>query len=247
MSLFECDFDIYIPSYGRADNVKTAELFPNAVIVCPESQAADYKKNYPNMRFMVCPDEIEGNMARKRNWIKDNAQKEWFIMCDDDMDCIIMNEGMKQHKMECQHMMEVFHNAFVMCEELGTVLWGLNLQSDPKFYREYSPFSTLSVVLGPFSGHIKSSLRYDCRLPTKEDYDYSLKVLQRYHAILRLNKYAYKVGHIKNQKGGSISIRRMEMEEEQNKLLQKKWGKKIVKYNMAKDIDPVIKCPLSGI
>lgn len=247
MSLFDEDFDIYIPTYGRADNVKTAELFPNAYIVCPESQEEEYRKYYPNMKYMCCPDSVEGNMAKKRNWIKTNAHKDWLVMCDDDMAAIIMNEGCKAREMDHEHIMELFHNAFVMSEEIGTVMWGLNLQSDPKFYREYSPFSTLSVVLGPLSGHIKSTLKYDCRLPTKEDYDYALQVLWKYHCILRFNKYAYKVGHIKNQTGGSISIRRRALEEEQNILLQKKWGKKIVKYNMAKDIDPIVKVPLKGI
>lgn len=246
MSLYS-DFEIYIPTYGRPDNVKTAELFPNAVIVCPESQYEAYKEHYPDMQYMCCPDSVEGNMAKKRNWIKENARKDWFIMCDDDMSAIIMNERLKASEMEHQHMMELFHNAFIMCEEMGTVLWGLNLQTDPRFYREFSPFSTLSVVLGPFSGHIKSDLRYDCRLPTKEDYDYSLQVLWKHHCILRLNKYAYKVGHTTNQTGGSISIRRMELEEKQNELLQKKWGKRIVKYNMMKDIDPVVSVPLKGI
>lgn len=246
MSLSDA-FDIYIPTYGRADNVKTAKVFPNAIIVCPESQEEEYRKHYPDMQFMPCPDSVEGNMAKKRNWIKDNARKDWFIMVDDDCDGIQMIEGQKQIRLEFEHMMELFHNAFVMCEEWGTVLWGLNLNKDPKVYREYSPFSSLSIILGPFSGHIKSNMRYDCRLPTKEDYDYGLQVLWKYHKVLRLNKYAYSVGHITGQTGGSHSIRKMELEEAQNELLVRKWGKKVVKYNMAKDIDPVVKVPLKGI
>ena len=246
MRLFD-DFDIYIPTYGRAGKMLTHKLLPEAFIVCPESQLEEYKIHYPDMKFFPCPDEVEGNMAKKRNWIKDNARKDWFIMVDDDIQYFQYIENGKQLKLDYDHILELFYNCFVMCEEIGTVLWGINLQTDPKFYREFSPFSCLSVVLGPFTGHIKNSLRYDETLPTKEDYDYSLQVLQKYHKILRFNKYAYMAGHINNAVGGSTSFRRLKLEEEQNALLQKKWGKKVVKYDMKKDIDPVVKIPLKGI
>lgn len=246
MSLYD-DFDIYIPTFGRAGHMLTHKVFPNAVIVCPESQLEDYKREYPNLKYKACPDEIEGNMGRKRNWIKDNADKDWFVMVDDDIKYFQYIENGKQIKMDHEHVLEFFHNAFNMCEELGTVLWGINLQTDPKFYREYAPISMLSVVLGPFTGHIKSSIRYDETLPTKEDYDYALLVLQKYHKVLRFNKYAYMAGHINNGVGGSLSIRRMKLEEEQNILLQKKWGKRVVKFDMKKDIDPKVSIPLKGI
>lgn len=246
MPLYD-DFDIYIPTYGRAGTMLTHKILPNAVIVCPESQLEDYKRNYPDMRFKPCPDEIEGNMGRKRNWIKDHAEKDWFIMIDDDIKFLQYIEGGEEKKMDFDHMMEFFHNGFILAEDLGTVLWGINLQTDPKFYREYSPFSFLSVILGPFNAHIKSDLRYDENLPTKEDYDYPLQVLNKYHKVLRFNKYSYMAGHINNASGGSISIRRMKLEEEQNIYLQKKWGKRVVKFDMKKDIDPVVKIPLKGI
>jgi hypothetical protein len=247
MRLFDEDFDIYIPTYGRAGYMITHKVLPNAIIVCPESQLKEYEKYYPGLKFKPCPDSVEGNMAKKRNWIKDNADKDWFIMVDDDIKYFQYIEHGKQIKMDHEHIMEFFHNGFLMCEELGTVLWGINLQTDPKFYREYSPISFLAVVLGPFTGHIKNDLRYAENLPTKEDYDYSIQVLHKYHKVLRFNKFAYMAGHINNGGGGSLSIRRMKLEEEQNILLQKKWGERIVKFDMKKDIDPKIKIPLKGI
>lgn len=247
MLLYEDLYEIYIPTYGRAGKMLTHEIFPEAVIVCPESQLQEYQKHYPGMSYMPCPDDVEGNMATKRQWIKENARKDWFIMCDDDLKYFQMVENRKASKLEGEHLRHIFLNAFIMCEELGTVLWGINLQTDPMFYKETSPFSLLSVVLGPFSGHIKEKkCKYDEKLPTKEDYDYSLQVLYHYKKVLRFNKYAYMANHINNE-GGSVSIRRMKWEEEQNRLLQKKWGKKVVKYDMAKDIDPIVKIPLKGI
>lgn len=247
MLLFEDLYDIYIPTYGRAGKMLTHKIFPEAVIVCPESQLKDYEYSYPAMKFMPCPDSVEGNMAKKRQWIKDNAKKDWFIMCDDDLKFFQGIEDRKPYTLDREHLGHLFLNAFIMAEELGTVLWGINLQTDPMFYKETSPFSLLSVVLGPFSGHIKEKkCKYDYRLPTKEDYDYSLQVLYHYKKILRFNKYAYMASHINNE-GGSVSFRRLKLEEDQNILLQKKWGKKVIKFDMSKDIDPIVKIPLKGI
>jgi len=243
MSLYE----IYVPTFGRAKTMTTQLAFPNVVIVCPESQLEEYKRFNPDLEYMPCPDKVEKNMARKRNWIKDNARKDWFLMMDDDLKYLQYIQGGVQFKFDANGSHEMFVNNFVMCEELKTVLWGINLQTDPKFYREYSPFSFLSVILGPFSGHIKNSLRYDERFPTKEDYDYSLQVLHKYHRILRCNKYAYLVGHIDGGSGGSHSIRRLQLEEDQNIALQKKWGSRIIKFDMSKDIDPKVSIPLKGI
>lgn len=243
------DYQVFIPTYGRAGHMKTHEVFPDAVIVCPDSQLEDYKKHYPDLEYMTFPVELEGNMARKRNFIMKNAQSDWIVMLDDDLDGFGYIERGKQMKMDYQMIKEVFDNGFRMCEEAGTVLWGLNLQTDPKFYREYSPISFLSPVLGPFSAHIRNSkCKYDERLPLKEDYDYSLQVLREYRKILRFNKYAYYAGHLNNSSGGGyMSFRRMDEELRQNKLLQKKWGSDIVKFDMKKSVNPRIRVPYKGI
>lgn len=34
-----------------------------------------------------------------------------------------------------------------MVEDMGLCLFGINLQSDPKFYREYTPYSFHSPIL----------------------------------------------------------------------------------------------------
>lgn len=240
------DFHIYILTYNRAEIIKTHKIFPHAFIVCPESQLAEYKKYNPDMNYFPCPDEIDGNLARKRNWVKENCPKNWFIFADDDISYFQMIEDRKAIRLEHDHLIEIMFNAFIMTEELGTVLWGINMQTDPMFYREVAPINFLSPVCGPFSGHIKSNMKYDERLPFKEDFDYSLQVLHKYHKLLRFNKYSYKAQHIIGE-GGSHSFRRMKTEEEQNALLQKKWGKKVVRYDMSKDIDPIVKVPLKGV
>ena len=241
------EISIITPSYKRANNVKARCVFGNNLIIaCHEFEAEEYKKWNPDNKILVIPDELRGNMAKVRNFMLENSPTKYLVMIDDDVIEVGYHENMKTIPFSYDDLMSFIVDGFVMAEELGTVLWGLNLQSDPKFYREYSPISFLSPVLGPFSCHIVNDLRYDERLGLNEDYDYALQVLQRYHKILRFNKYYYLAGHI-TEKGGCGAYRTMDKEIAQSKIMIGKWGNKIVKYNFDKSTNPRINVPLKGI
>lgn len=242
------DFKVISPSYKRAGKVDSVGVFKDKLILAVhECEVDEYRKVYPDNEIMVLPDNLRGNMAKVRNYIRDNGGK-YILMVDDDVKAIGYHENLEQYVMDYDRLMEFIENGFIMTEELGTVLWGLNVQTDPKFYREYSPFSFLKVVLGPFCGHIvkDDGLRYDERFPLKEDYDFALQVLHKYHKILRFNKYYYEVSHL-DKEGGCGSYRILQKEKEQLKLFQKKWGSRVVKYDLNKSVNPVVRVPLKGI
>lgn len=250
--LFWRNMTIVIPSYKRWLNCKTADFLPSAVLAVAESQAEEYKKRYPNKQLII-PDKIEGiGMSIVRNYLLDNIDDDEILMLDDDINYFGYYEKNQLVKMGSDECLDFFVNAFRMTKELGTVLWGLNLQSDKKFYREYSPFSFSSVVLGPCFGLIKDKdIRYDNNIGLKEDYDYCLQVLRKYRKILRFNKFHYSCGHIK-VKGGIADFRSSTREIKQINLLRKKWGSKIVKVERKTQggnvsINPVVIVPIRGI
>ena len=236
---------IFIPSYKRAQDCKAAKWISEAVICCHKFEAGEYKKHNKN-KIMTIPDELGGKgMARIRNWIIDNAKDEKVLMIDDD----VRNVGYYENEIEKRFTEEELYSfvemGFRMCREAGTVLWGLNLLVDRKAYREYSPFSFTSVVLGPFFGVVRKGLRFDERLGLKEDFDYSIQVLNEYRRILRFNKYHYHVGHLVGQ-GGCTAYRSSAKEKRQKEIMLKKWGKKIVQFRRGKT-DPMIRVPISGM
>jgi len=245
-------YKIAIPTYKRANDCQTARWLSKGIIYCHQFEVADYKK-YNDNEVVAIPDSLAGKgMAVIRNFILDNTKGEKVIMLDDDIKQFGYVEDLKMHMMTEQEVYDMFENGFRMCEEAGTKLWGVNLQSDKKFYRQYSPFSLSSVILGPCMGIIKDDeIRFDDKLGLKEDYDYSLQVLRKFRKILRFNKYHYISAHI-TKKGGCASYRTSDKEEEQSILFQKKWGKGIVQIkrkthrgNMS--INPVVKCPIKGV
>lgn len=244
------DIKIISPSYKRAGNVKAINLFHDHLIIAVHQfEENEYRKEYPNNELMILPDSIKGNMAKVRNYIRDNCNTRYLVMIDDDVKEVGYHEHMKQNPIGLIAIYEFLENGFSIAEELGTILWGINLQSDPKFYREYSPFSFLSPVLAPFSCHIVddvNEIRYDERLGLNEDYDYALQVLNKCHKIFRNNKYYYIAGHL-TETGGCGSYRVLNEEKKQGVIMQEKWGSKVVKYDFSKSTNPRLKTPLKGI
>lgn len=236
---------IFIPSYKRASDCKAARMLSRAVICCHESEAGEYRKHNQNP-ILAIPDSLAGKgMGHIRNWILENSPEADILMIDDDVSSIGYYDNRERVKLNEIQIYEFVENAFRMCREAGTVLWGINLLFDKQAYREYSPFSLTSVVLGPFMGIIRNDLRFDESLGLKEDFDYSIQVLNRYRKILRFNKYHYMVGHLVG-KGGCISYRTNAREKEQRERFVRKWGSRIVRFKDG-DVNPIIKVPISGI
>ena len=244
-------YEIAIPSYKRPDRCKSAKLLSRAVIYVHEFEVEEYKKHNSN-KIVAIPDDLQKKgMAVIRNFILDNAEHDNVLMVDDDLNRFGYYEDCEQIKMREEEIYSFIEMAFNMCKEAGTVLWGVNLQSDKKFYRDYSPFSLSSVILGPFMGIIRTDLRFDNDLGLKEDYDYSLMVLNRYRRILRLNKYHYMSDHI-SKGGGCATYRTSDIETKQAEAFQKKWGRRIVTIQRRTQggnvsINPVVTVPIHGI
>lgn len=243
---------IIIPSYKRAGILETTKWLSSAIVVVPESQKQEYEDLNPYINLVTIPDEKDGSISRKRNAILEMFPDEDILMLDDDIKWVGYHEGGMMNRANNDYFVEFALNMFQMAKECGTILWGVNVQSDKKFYREYSPFSLSSVILGPFMGIRNiSNLRFSQELSNKEDYDFSIEVLRKYRKILRNNKWFYVCGHITN-KGGIVGQRNADDEYRKGLLLQKKWGSKIVDIkrktqggNMT--INPIVRIPIRGI
>jgi len=138
---------------------------------------------------------------------------------------------------------------FQMAQDLNIKYWGMNMLSDKGAYREYTPFAFKSCILGPFQAFNNLDLRYDEKLPLKEDYDLSLQVLNKYRKTLRFNAYHYIVKQHTNT-GGCADYRTIQYEKDQMAALVRKWGSKIVKQDFSGkgyDINPIIKVPINGV
>lgn len=249
------------PSYKRP-KVKTLDYLPFCRVYVDNKEYDKYKEMNPEEADIVSvPDGIQGNLCRIRNYILDQELKEndVCLIIDDDLNGVFYFEQLKERKVESRDFLSFIEKYSIMAKDLGAYFWGINCNSDPQSYREYSPFSTLSYIGGPFQCFLKGiKERYDERLPLKEDYDMTLQNLNNHRVVLRVNKFHYKCEQ-STIAGGCAAYRNIEREKEQLKLLQKKWGTKIIKIDSADkshkrkkvakiiDYNPVVKVPIKGI
>lgn len=245
------------PSYKRPNNVDTLKYIPFAKIWVCEIEYEAYKKANPKATIISVPKGIQGNVCRIRNYILDNDKSDVVCLIDDDMGHIGYYESGERIKLKKNDILPFIIKYSHLATEFGVKLWGININMDKQCYREYTPFSFTSFIGAPFSCHLKSDIRYDIRLPLKEDYDLTLQHLNKYRRVLRVNKFYYDVKQGK-QVGGCAAYRNVENERKQLELLQKKWGKDIVRYDNNDrshstikrkkiDINPVIRVPIKGI
>ncbi len=250
---------VFSPSYGRGASLcDTAKYLPSATMVVHEFEAHAYHKSGHNV--LACPDGLRGNIARVRNWILEkNQDARGVVMVDDDCSGVFRWENQDSRRLEAVEVEELLEHGFAMAESWGVRLWGMGPVFDKGAYREYTPFSTVSIILGSFCGVRPGPLRYDERFKLKEDYDFFIQHMNRYRGVLRFNSYQYLVKHNK-QTGGCASYRSLKEEESQFQALRRKWGSEIVSVDTGEsksmvrngkaknyDLNPVIRIPILGV
>lgn len=260
------EISINCPSYKRP-KVETLKYLPFCKVWVDNKEYDDYVRENKGFEgnIVSVPEGIQGNVSRIRNYILDKEFKngnDVVVLVDDDLKGIYHFENIdgyayKEILVKDDEFIDFIEKNTILCDELGFKLWGVNLNKDALNYKHCLPFNTKAIILGPFCVHLKNDIRYDENIPLKEDYDLAIQHLNKYRGILRLNKYHYNAKQSK-QAGGCATYRNYEREEQQLKLLQKKWGKDIVKQDMSKnakckkekvniDYNPIIRIPIKGV
>jgi len=237
----------FAPSYNRPEKSTTQENYPFVKLIVSDAEGWDYRDNGNIVE--VCPDTAQGNLCRVRNWILDKFQDEYdcIVLLDDDIGGVFEWQEQEKRKMEGEEFMEFCEMAAIMAEDAGVYFWGVNPGKDKGSYREHTPISFSSYICGSVQAFMKGNkLRYDEKLPLKEDYDMTLQQLKKYHYVLRFNWVVLDVKQ-SEQEGGCATYRNLDREKEQFFRLQKKWGGKIVTYDKLSkavfDYNPILKLP----
>jgi len=81
---------IFIPSWGRAESIKTHLLLQDAdykVVLHNEDEKARYVERSPVLADKIVVSGMPKGISGQRQWIKDNlvADGEWFCMMDDNI------------------------------------------------------------------------------------------------------------------------------------------------------------------
>lgn len=255
---------IACPSYKRP-KVETLDYIPFCRVYVDEGEYEDYRKaNPPTADIVSCKRGIQGNLCRIRNHIireeLEHNGADVLLIIDDDMKGIYYFEGKKAHKVETDAVPDFVAKHSILARDIGAFFWGVNVNDDKQCYREYTPFSTVSYIGGPFQCFLKGNdCYYDENLPLKEDYDMTLQQLNKHRVVFRVNKFYYNVKQAENV-GGCATYRNFEREKDQLMRLRRKWGSRIVHIDKSSrshksdktrgktfDFNPVIIVPIKGV
>lgn len=250
---------ICIPSYRRADKVRTLGVCPFATVYVDEHDADAYRERN-DAEIFVMPDGIQGNIARVRNWILEHEfanGADAVCMMDDDIRGFGEFRGRPDYYGYIRdwfgpdQMAAFIERNTELCSDLGLTMWGVNTIYSNRQYHQSEPFSLTKVILGPFSVHLSRRFRYDASIPLKEDYDMFLQHMERDRAVLRINSAFYDNGGSNLANGGCASQRSSKAEESQFDALQRKWGNGIIARDKSSkrkfDFNPIVHVPIQGV
>jgi len=183
------NFKIIVPSYCRSDTIKThfAVGLPNAYAVVPESQYEDYKGC--GMNLVKFPDELEGNLPRKRNWIMENLfddSLDFLVMSDDDVVGVDILTDFGCDPLSQDEILEMLCLGYDLSKFYGVSFFGFS-QRNRFIYKKRDRLLVNAFVDETVCGYLDRSLREDEKLTIRADVDLYFRLLIRDGGVLRIN------------------------------------------------------------
>lgn len=232
-----------VPSYNRCDGVSTMDYLTKAICYVSPEDYPKYIAANPQWadRVVQVPDGVQGHgKARVMNWLLDNLWVDGvdgLMIIDDDISTLMAHNIQGDHKnreVDEEFVYELCEDFTQLAFEWGCGMWSFGLNNDRFAYDCFRPFRTHSYLDGGLQGFCrKDTIRYDEALTVKEDVDMFLQQLEKYHKALRVDRYYWNKKSFSGE-GGSQAFRSAESEQEQFRLMQKKWGSKIIRPNKPK-------------
>jgi len=184
------NFQIAIPSKGRAGLITSQEIFKSAVIYVPENEVKQYCI-YDN-KIVGIPIEVKGITAT-RNWIlKTNHLQNIFFVDDDLKNIGYFNKTDEKYKRVSyekeDEIKKVIANLFELSYQSGSYINGLFTVDNAMSNYSYNPFLFNGVCLGSCMGIINDGTYYfDETFEVKEDYELTLRHLTERGITVRSN------------------------------------------------------------
>lgn len=224
---------VVIPSRKRSHIIKKCvSLFYDPIVVVYDSEFETYKKVLPDIRVLSVPDTTN-RLVGKRQWIMDNIYEESILQVDDDVEGMYCLVGHRSRRIEDKDMIaDIIEQTARNCHEAGTVLWSFAHTTLPRECDPKHPITITGHVPGHAMGFITEEFnkyyRFDQRNQTKIDVDISMQVLARHRFIWRDCRFCLNAPDFLGTEGGSAGIRTFDMEQNDIRILQEKYGEKFI-------------------
>jgi hypothetical protein len=228
---------IFIPTKGRFNNCKTAELLgsiSNMWLVVEPQELEKYKANYSDFNYIELPENDKG-ITYVRNFILNFSNKmgyDWFWMLDDDISGIFRREGTKLIR---------DNNALYTAENLiGNNTGQISLE-----YRQFAWSATKEFVLNSYNDVCvcinvqvakKNDIKYREYLTLKEDRDFTMQIIKAGYDVKRTTLSAFTAPKNGSNEGGLKCVYDTSGRElEASKRMVEIWGENICRLKTKPD------------
>ena len=183
------DFEIAIPSKGRAHIMTSHKVFTGATIYVPESELASY--SHIESRIVGVPSGVRG-ITQTRNWILKRTKRDVFFI-DDDLQYggyVERDEtSYKVRRITDQDVyIEEIRKLFEVCYQMESKICGFFTVGNNLTTYSWNPFLFNGVCLGSCMGIVNDGEYYfDESYEVKEDYELTLRHLKEKGLTVRSN------------------------------------------------------------
>lgn len=219
------DFEVAIPSKGRAGLITSQNIFKSAILYIPESELMQYSV-YSN-KLVAIPNEVKGITAT-RNWILNHNKGKNVFFIDDDLqyfgyvertDFKYKVKRLKDEKIAYREIKKLFEVAYSIGAKLiGFFTVGNNLSN-----YSFNPFLFNGVCLGSCMGIINDGTYFfNEDYEVKEDYELTLRNIKDGLPTVRTNILFMQHEHTQ-LRGGCRDSNRVDKEKKAIKKLIKEY------------------------
>lgn len=216
------EFEIAIPSKGRAHLITSTKVFKSAKVYVPAAEVAYY--SHLKNTVVPVPAEVKG-ITQTRNWILRNSRTNVFFV-DDDMQyggyVERKDESYKVKRIldEKTYIQEI-EKLFQVCEQIGSKICGLFTVGNNLTNYSWNPYLFNGVCLGSCMGIINDGEYYfDESYEVKEDYELTMRHLKDKGLTVRSNILFMQHEHTQTE-GGCRDSARINKEKEAIKRLNR--------------------------
>lgn len=197
------DYVVLIPSYHRAERQSTLELisgaYPDSRIVIGTQCREDYQEysdRYGDKATIVYK---EGDsVGHNRNTLLEYCCSQGIdkaVMLDDDIRGFIFAD--KKEIRTAKDVRLLIDYCMTTATQRKAMVWGTYPVANPFFMKQRV---SNSMLTGTCLGLMNTRLRFDVSFRVKEDYELSLRIINKGGLSLRFNNFAPMAGH--KTKGG---------------------------------------------
>ena len=215
-------FNIYVPSYGRYENILTEKHLEYCTYVVRKSEEEAYR-NAGVSSIWAVDDELINSVNKVSNFIIDNSPEDIICIIDDDV---------KQVCYRLDALDKIFDTETITkeLERLAQVIYDLSIgylacpsDSNVKFYDRPFKFVGVNGGMKMFNKKVLKS-RLNLSLKFLSDVDMQLTELLKNRIILMPNYFCFQC-EIDTNKGGSNDNKRLSDFDAENEYMSQKWGR----------------------